>query len=65
MEKVIKGFGKIPSDWDIVKLREISSLITKGATPTTYGFEWQESGIPFLKVIVLKMGDLYMELLNI
>ncbi|WP_342535207.1 restriction endonuclease subunit S [Lysinibacillus sp. FSL K6-1151] len=56
MEKVIKGFGKIPSDWDIVKLREISSLITKGATPTTYGFEWQESGIPFFKSDCIKDG---------
>lgn len=32
-----------------VLLSEISSFITKGATPTTYGFNWQSSGIPFLR----------------
>lgn len=30
-------------------LGEISTPITKGATPTTYGFEWQASGVPFLR----------------
>lgn len=32
-----------------VALGEISTPITKGATPTTYGFEWQASGVPFLR----------------
>ena len=41
--------GVIPEEWEVVKLGEISDFITKGATPTTYGFEWQESGIPFLR----------------
>lgn len=30
-------------------LGEISVFITKGATPTTYGFEWVEMGVPFLR----------------
>ena len=33
-----------------VRLAEISSLITKGTTPTTLGFEFQETGINFLKI---------------
>lgn len=32
-----------------VPLSDISGFITKGATPTTYGFTWQPSGIPFLR----------------
>ncbi|WP_426716549.1 restriction endonuclease subunit S [Corynebacterium auriscanis] len=32
-----------------VALGEISTPITKGATPTTYGFQWQASGVPFLR----------------
>ncbi|NUR68536.1 MAG: restriction endonuclease subunit S [Streptomyces sp.] len=32
-----------------VRLGEISASITKGATPTTYGFAWESSGIPFLR----------------
>ena len=42
-------YGSLPSDWSELALEKISSFITKGATPTTYGFEWQENGIPFLR----------------
>ncbi|KOY57776.1 restriction endonuclease subunit S [Streptomyces sp. XY332] len=30
-------------------LGEISTFITKGATPTTYGFAWESTGVPFLR----------------
>jgi type I restriction enzyme S subunit len=30
-------------------LGEMSTLITKGATPTTYGHKWQAFGVPFLR----------------
>ena len=33
-----------------VKLSDISQLITKGTTPTTLGFEFQNSGVSFLKI---------------
>ena len=33
-----------------VQLSEIASLITKGTTPTTIGYEFQDSGINFLKI---------------
>lgn len=32
-----------------LKLEQISSFITKGATPTTYGFGWESDGIAFLR----------------
>ncbi|WP_433945492.1 restriction endonuclease subunit S [Paenibacillus sp. SN-8-1] len=35
--------------WEQRELGEISDFITKGATPTTYGFKWEESGIPFFR----------------
>lgn len=41
--------GKIPEGWEVGKLEDISDFITKGATPTTYGFDWEETGIPFLR----------------
>ncbi|WP_368900116.1 restriction endonuclease subunit S [Mixta calida] len=42
---------KIPSGWHLLTLEQISKHITKGATPTTYGFDWSDeiSGIPFLR----------------
>ncbi|MGO2655021.1 MAG: restriction endonuclease subunit S [Pseudoclavibacter sp.] len=30
-------------------LKAVSAFITKGATPTTYGFQWEQSGVPFLR----------------
>ena len=35
--------------WSEIKLRDITTAITKGSTPTTYGFEYQSSGIAFIK----------------
>lgn len=32
------------------KLAEMCSLITKGSTPTTYGFEFTNSGVRFIKI---------------
>ena len=44
----------INSAWEQRKLGELSEFITKGATPTTYGFEWQTSGIPFFRNDAIK-----------
>lgn len=38
------------SDWPTVQLREVAELITKGATPTTYGLDYVESGVTFVRV---------------
>ncbi len=45
------NYFKIPNGWHLVTLEKISKFITKGATPTTYGFNWSDeaSGIPFLR----------------
>ena len=42
---------KLPSDWVYQKLGSLCIQgITKGTTPTTYGFQYQQSGIPFIKI---------------
>jgi type I restriction enzyme, S subunit len=41
--------GVIPEDWEPTSLATISSFITKGSTPTTYGFKWKTSGVLFLR----------------
>lgn len=38
-----------PSDWKVVKLGALSSLITKGTTPTSLGHGFVPSGIAFIK----------------
>jgi len=42
-------FGKMPVDWMPTSLERVSAFITKGSTPTTYGFAWQSEGVLFLR----------------
>lgn len=35
--------------WQMVTLESISDFITKGSTPTTYGFDWVNEGVIFLR----------------
>src|SRR5262245_18738309 len=37
-------------DWHWTQLSQIASVITKGTTPTTYGYHYTANGIPFLRV---------------
>ncbi|MCW5602149.1 restriction endonuclease subunit S [Nitrosomonas sp.] len=41
--------GVIPEDWGVETLEHLSTFITKGSTPTTYGYKWQQSGVLFLR----------------
>ncbi|WP_258106261.1 restriction endonuclease subunit S [Christensenella minuta] len=36
--------------WEMVRLGDISDLITKGTTPTTLGYSFQDAGINFIKI---------------
>lgn len=38
------------SEWKMVKLGDLCSLITKGTTPTTLGYDFQDSGVNFVKI---------------
>jgi len=42
--------GIAPEDWSIEKLGSLCELITKGTTPTTLGFSYQNTGINFIKI---------------
>lgn len=48
----------LPNGWDIISLGDAATLITKGSTPTTYGYAFQDSGIPFVKVENVKYGSI-------
>jgi len=41
---------QIPEDWKLIKLTEITDVITKGTTPTTNGFSYLDEGVNFVKV---------------
>ena len=47
-------FAGFTDDWEQRKLSEMSDFITKGATPTTYGFDWVAEGIPFFRNDAIK-----------
>jgi type I restriction enzyme S subunit len=42
-------FGMMPAEWKPTPLESVSAFITKGSTPTTYGFAWQNDGVLFLR----------------
>ena len=53
----------IPPSWVVKKLEVLSRKITKGATPTTYGYEFQDFGVNFIKIENISNG--LIELSNI
>ncbi len=48
--------GGLPKGWKLVKLGEVCDRITKGGTPTTYGFAFVHKGINFIKVENIEQG---------
>ena len=49
-EKVESELGLIPQGWEIKRLGDVTSVITKGTTPTTLGKQFVNDGINFIKV---------------
>lgn len=41
---------ELKPEWEMVELGSVCEPITKGTTPTTNGFQWQEAGINFIKI---------------
>jgi type I restriction enzyme S subunit len=43
--------GPVPDSWTTRRLEEVADFITKGGTPTTYGFDWASptDGVPFFR----------------
>ncbi|MBK7299442.1 MAG: hypothetical protein IPI79_02910 [Moraxellaceae bacterium] len=46
----VKKASVVESRWELVVLSNYSELITKGTTPTTLGFQFQDAGINFVKI---------------
>ncbi|WP_417663142.1 restriction endonuclease subunit S [Pseudomonas sp.] len=42
--------SELPEGWGKYALQEVSSLITKGTTPTTIGFSYEKTGVSFVKI---------------
>jgi len=47
---VASELGPIPQGWSVQPVEALTSLVTKGTTPTTLGRLFQESGVNFIKV---------------
>ena len=47
--------------WIWVRLGEVSTKITKGSTPTSYGYTYENEGVNFVKVESIKGGSLLSE----
>lgn len=49
------------SEWPEVTVGEVSTLITKGTTPTTLGYAFQDNGVRFVKVETLSEDGQFLE----
>lgn len=46
------------SKWEMVRLGDVADVITKGTTPTTLGYRFEDSGINFIKIeSISEIGD--------
>ncbi len=46
----------LPEKWEWLRLGDCADLITKGSTPTSYGFDYRDEGIAFVRVEHLSNG---------
>ena len=45
----VEWLGKVPSHWAVKRIKQMSSLISKGTTPNTVGEDLADEGVRFLK----------------
>lgn len=48
--------SELPPGWAAIRLGDCATKITKGSTPTSYGHQYQSSGIPFVRIENLRDG---------
>jgi len=52
MQQLLTGkqrLSRFSGEWEVKPIGNFSTFVTKGATPTTYGFNWENDGVLFLK----------------
>jgi type I restriction enzyme S subunit len=52
MQELLTGKTRLPGfsgEWEVGPIASFSGFVTKGSTPTTYGFNWVGDGIRFLR----------------
>lgn len=52
---------EMPTGWEVKKVSDYVDLITKGTTPSTLGFDFQDTGINFVKVECIENGQILQE----
>ena len=48
-EVVLENIHELPVGWTRSSINDLAFIVTKGSTPTTYGFPYQKKGIRFVK----------------
>ncbi len=52
IHQLLTGQTRLPGfsgEWEEKPIGSFSAFVTKGATPTTYGFKWEDGGVLFLR----------------
>ncbi len=45
----VEWLGEVPEHWEVKRIKHLSTLISKGTTPSTIGGDFVDSGVRFLK----------------
>jgi len=45
----VEWLGEVPEHWDVVRIKNLSIVISKGTTPSTIGGDFVDDGVRFLK----------------
>lgn len=57
----IEWLGDVPEHWEVLRVKLLATVISKGTTPTTVGADFTESGVRFLKAENVSDGRVVME----
>lgn len=58
MNDEVTSLPELPRGWTRITVKDVSILVTKGSTPTSYNFDYVPAGINFIKVENLRNGRL-------
>ena len=45
----VEWLGEVPTHWDVLRIKNLASIISKGTTPSTIGGDFVDDGVRFLK----------------
>ena len=59
--KINEIFSLTDNNWQLKQLGDSTEIITKGTTPTSVGFDFEDDGVNFIKVESITSNGVFLE----